>query len=709
MIVKKNKGGEELNKRQDKNIKLRYNLTNTIIYIIGIILLIQLFNLQIVHGEEYRETSNTRLTRESTLRAARGSIKDRTGIDLVTNETGFGLEIYRTKADNEALNTAIQKVVTILEKNGDKFVDNLPLKVNPFEFKYKTEESQKDWKKGLEIDESYTAEQCFYYLKNDYEVNVEDIELARKIIAVRYEITRNGYSATRSVKIANNISRQSAVTIREQNSVLLGMNVVTEPIVTYKMGNLASHILGYVGAIDSEEYATRKDTYRNDDVIGKDGIQYVLEEYLKGKDGIKQIDMAVDGTITSEYIAEEAVAGSDLILTIDANLQKVVEKALEQNIKDIAKGKFGEKHDAESGAVVVMNVNSGEILAIASYPDYEPELFRDGISQEVYDSYLKGSNLYNRAVSGSYAPGSTFKMAVALAGLETEKITTTSTINDTGVYPRGYNPVCWYYTNYRTGHGYLNVSQAIKHSCNYFFYETGYRTGIENISKYASYLGLGSKTGIELLGETKGSIANMQTAKEREGRDWYLGDTLSAAIGQSYNSFSPIQMAKYISMLANGGKNIDVTLIKSIIKTDGTEVSKDEITKFTNEKLGLGNENLEDLNIKKENLQAILKGMKGVTSEYGGTAYSTFADFGIDIGGKTGSAQTETEGVSHAWFVGFAPYENPEIAVSVLVEKGGTGGYTAGVAKKIMAEYFGMNSNSVTEDMQAISSVQSSR
>lgn len=450
-------------------------MVTTLIYIVGIILLIQLFNLQIVNGEEYREQSNTRLTRESVLRGARGSVKDRTGIELVTNETGFGLEIYQTKVDEVALNNAIAMMIQILEENEDEYVDNLPISVNPFAFTYRTEESQKNWKKNNNIDENYSAEQVFYHLKDKYKIEDENVEKAIKIMAVRYEISRNGYSATRSVKIASDISRESAVKIREQSSKLAGMNVITEPIVKYTSGNLASHILGYVGAISEEEYSTREDTYRNDDVIGKTGIQNIFEQYLKGQDGIKQIDMTVDGTITSEYVSKEAVAGSDVILTIDANLQAVAEKALEKNVKKIASGGFGEKKDADSGAVVVMNVNTGEVLALASYPDYEPGLFVRGISQKTYDSYQEGSNLYNRAVSGNYAPGSTFKMAVALAGLETEKITTTSKIRDTGVYPRGGNPVCWYYTSYRSGHGYLNVSEAIKHSCNYFFYELGYR------------------------------------------------------------------------------------------------------------------------------------------------------------------------------------------------------------------------------------------
>ena len=316
--------------------RVRYNLLTTFVYIIGIILLIQLFNLQIVHGEEYRETSNSRLTRESVVRAARGSIKDRTGIELVRTETGYSVEIYSTKVSDEELNNSIKKFIEILEANKDEFIDNLPLKVKPIEFTYKDEGEQKNWKANNNLDEDLTAEQVFQALKEKYKISDEDEETARKIMAVRYEITRNGYSNTKSVILARDISNTSAVQLREQNAKLAGMNVITEPIVSYTSGSLASHVLGYVGAISAEEYETRKDTYRNDDIIGKDGIQNVFEKYLKGIDGIKQVDMTVDGAITSEYISEEAVAGSDVILTIDANLQKVAEDALKKNIKDIA-------------------------------------------------------------------------------------------------------------------------------------------------------------------------------------------------------------------------------------------------------------------------------------------------------------------------------------------------------------------------------------
>ncbi len=693
-----------MNKEKNKSDRIRYNMLTIIVYIVGIILLIQLFNLQIIHGEEYRETSNSRLTRETVVKAARGSIKDRIGVELVRTEAGYSVEIYSTKVSDEELNSAIDRFIKILESNKDEYIDNLPISVDPFEFTEESEEKQKKWKNENDIDENYTAEQVFYKLKERYEINEEDINVARKIMAVRYEISNKGYSSTKSVTIAKNISNTSAVQIREQNAKLAGINVITEPIVSYTSDNLASHILGYVGAISEDEYNERKDTYRNDDIIGKDGIQKVFEEYLKGTDGIKQVDMTVDGAITSEYISKEAVSGSDIILTIDANLQKVAEDALERNIKDIASGKFGEGNDADAGAVVVMNVNTGEILAMASYPDYNPEKY-----SEEYDGDDTTGKYVNRAISSAYPPGSTFKMVVASAALDTEEITTSTLINDTGVYPYGDNQACWYYRSYGTGHGYLNLTQAIKYSCNYFFYDLGYRMGIDTIAEYAGRYGLGKRTGIELTGEERGTVASREYGESIGYNTWYPSDTLSASIGQSFNEYTPVQMARYISMVANGGKNVDVSIIKSIINPDGTEVSREEIENYTKNTIETENELTEDLDISKENLDAIREGMRGVTSETGGTAYSTFSDFDIDIAGKTGSAQTGIEGEAHGWFVGFAPYDEPEIAVVVLVEKAGSGGYTAEVAKKVMEEYFGMNSEKVTEDKNANSSIESVR
>lgn len=689
----------------DRNTNLRYNLITILVYIVGIVLIVQLFNLQIVNGKEYRETSNTRLSRETVIKAARGSIKDRTGNLLVTTKMGFNIELYKTKINTTTLNKTILNTIKILENNNDKYINNLPISIEPFKFTIDDEESQVNWKKENDIKEDATPEQCFYELKEKYKIEQDNILEVYKIMVVRYEISRNGYSSIRPVTIAKDVSRESAVKLGEQSIYFPGISATNEPMVSYPSGSLASHILGYVGNITETELDGREDTYGINDVIGKVGIQYVFEEYLRGKDGIKQLDMSVDGTITDEYITQEAVAGSDVILTIDANLQAATEKALANNIKKIASGGFSKRSDAKAGAAVVMNVKTGEILAMASYPDYEPELFVNGISQKKLDEYNKGDNIFNRAISGVYAPGSTFKMITAIAGLETGVITPTEKINDIGVYKKAHEPACWIWNSYGMSHGWLNVTEAITHSCNYFFYEVGYRATIDNIAKYAKYYGLGEKTNVELPMEEKGIVATRDKAKER-GDEWQIGETLSAAIGQSYNSYTPIQMAKYISMLANGGEPIDVTIVKSINDVNGNQVSKEDITKFVNAKLGLTKEKKENLNIKKENIDAILKGMKGVTSEEGGTAYSTFANFNIELGGKTGSAQTDVQGKINGWFVGFAPYEEPEIAVVILVENAGSGSYTAEVARDILQEYFGMNMEKVEEDLTAMPSTE---
>lgn len=598
--------------------RIRYNVLTVFIIIIGIILLAQLFNLQIIHGKEYLQTSNTRLTRESTVKAARGDITDNTGNKLVTTKMGFGLELYRTKMDSQTLNNTILAIINLLEKNKDTYIDNLPITINPLAFKQESEEEQKKWKKENGIDENATAEQAFNQLKEKYDIQAEKIEDARKIMVVRYETNIEGFSNIKPVTISKNISRESANWIREQGDKFPGTSIVTEPIIEYPYGKLASHLLGYVGMINEDEYKNNKDKYKMNDMIGRSGIQYTLEEYLKGNDGIRQIDMAVDGTITEEFVSEEAVAGNNVMLTIDANLQKKVEEALEKNIKKIASGAYdNKKYDAKAGAAVVMNIKTGEVLALASYPDYEPELFIKGITQKKLDEYKKGSNTYNRAISSAYAPGSTFKMVSATAALETGAFTTSTLVNDNGPYPLGHNPVCWIYTDRHYGHGALNISDAIKHSCNYFFYEVGNRIGVDKMAEYAYKYGLGKKTGIELAGEETGIVASTEYKKQTYGEEWQLGETLSAAIGQSYNSYTPIQMARYVSMIANGGKSLNVSIIKSITDSNGNTVPKEEISQKVNQKLGIDEEEctVEDLKLKSETLDAIIKGMKGVTSE----------------------------------------------------------------------------------------------
>lgn len=686
------------------NINLRYNVLTVLIYILGIILIARLFNLQIVHGAEYREESNTRLTRESVLEASRGAILDKTGATLVSSKMQFSLEMYKSKVDTQTLNQSILNMINVLEKYETSYVDSFPIKIEPFEFTISGEQLL-SWKKSNKLAEDISAEKAFYKFKDKYEIDTNNIQDARKIMAIRYEATQKGYSSTKAIRVADNISREAVAEFSESSDKFVGINIVVEPIREYTSGNLASHILGYAGKISSQEYEQRKNTYSSNDIIGKTGIEYVFEEYLKGKNGTKQIDMAVDGSITAEYISKEAVSGSDIVLTIDANLQKVTEDALASNIQKIASGGFGKAYDAKAGACVVMNVNSGEVLAMASYPGYDPSDFVGGISTEAWNDYTnnEAKPLVDKAIQNSYSPGSTYKMVTAIAGLESGAINLNTKINDTGVYRKyGISMNCWYYTDYHRGHGYLNVSEAIEKSCNYFFYETGDRMGIDKLAEFARYFGLGTKTGIELQGETAGVLASRETKQQMHSDDpnWNPGNTLNASIGQGDNEFSPLQMARYISMLANGGHKIDVSIIKTIRNADGSEASKEEINKFVNKKLGLAEDTEPERELNQSYLNAVLQGMKSVTSDTGGTAYVRFKDFNISVGGKTGSAEAPNNQV-HAWFVGFAPFENPEIAIVVMVENGGHGNYTAEVVRDIMGEYFGMNTQDVEENMSA--------
>ncbi|MBO5413219.1 MAG: penicillin-binding protein 2, partial [Clostridia bacterium] len=593
----------------------------------------------------------------------------------------------------------ILNAINVLEKNSDNYIDEFPITINPIQYKFTDEEKMKKWLESKKMDVNASAEQALNYYTKKYELTNYSLEDARKIIAVRYGLEESGYTAMRAYTISSNISKESMLIFEEQNNSFPGMAIEKTPIRNYTYGSLASHVLGYVGKISSEEYNSLEG-YSISDYIGKTGIEYSFEKYLKGQDGIKQTDMSIDGTITGEYITEEAVSGDDVTLTIDANIQDVAEKNLKELIEKIRNGGFGKAYDAKSGAVVVLNVKTGEVLAMCSYPDFEPQLFIDGISIDKWDEYTKGerSALLNRTIQSAYAPGSVFKMATAIAGLESGAITTTETIYDSGIYYYGGSSWrCWSYTDYGRGHGSLNVEGAIKHSCNYFFYETAKRMGIDTLAKYARYFGLGTRTGIELVGEEAGILACKETS-EALGQEWYGGNTLNAAIGQGDNSFTPLQIAKYIAMITNGGHDIDITLIKEITKADGTTVDKTEIQEYINNRLGIKNEEKDELEISEETIKTVMEGMKSVTTETGGTAYSVFKGFEIEVGGKTGSAEAGKN--VHGWFTGFAPYDDPEIAVVVTVENGGHGYPTATVARAIFESYFGTNEE-IEEDRTA--------
>lgn len=679
----------------------RYFVMYFIVAIIGGIFVCTLFNLQILNGEEYREKSEKRMLRTQTVTAPRGEIYDRNGIILATNKLSYDLQLYKVRVDTKQQNDGLLQLVEILNENSDKVYSTFPINDNLDGFNFQTVEDEKEWKNEVGLDENLTFDEVIdsYIKKYDLSEFSNNRKNQIKIIEIKYEANLNGYSLFNSATIAKDISQKSVAKIGEEKYKIYGINIVSVPKRYYPNGNLLAHTLGYVSKISSSEYATRKDQgYNVNSVIGKAGIEQSFEKYLKGTDGVIKEETDSLGNISSQTETNEAKSGSNVTLTIDYRLQKTAEEALQNTILGLQNGTLVKKKfaDANAGAVVVLDVASGEILASASYPGYDINALIGGISVSDWNKLTTDSlhPMLNRVISGTYSPGSTFKMLVGMAGLMDNKITVDEKYNDPGIYPYGYNPKCWLYTDRHMTHGWINIEGAIKGSCNCYFYEVGRRIGISEIVKYAKLFGLGSKTGIELSGEMSGTIAGAdQNSADGLKSPWYLGDTLSAAIGQSGSSYTPIQLVNYISTIANGGKLNKVSLIKSVEnEVENTRASLDEINQYSSEYTGV-NFQERSLDIKKEYIDAIKKGMLSVTSETGGTSYIVFKNSNIQVAGKTGTAQVPS-GNNNGIFVGFAPYDNPKIAVVAVIEHGGEGTYTANVVKPIMEEYFNIDKES---------------
>lgn len=672
-----------------------------VVIVISVIFIATLFNLQIVNGENYREQSEKRMLRTKNITAPRGEIYDRNGVILATNKLSYDVELYKVRVSTKEQNDGILRLVEILNENSDKVYSTFPVNDDLSGFNFENTEEEQNWKKEMKLDSTLTFDQVIDKYIEKYELqDYSDNRLNQiKMIEIKYEANLNGYSLFNSATIAKDISQKSVAKIGEEKYKIYGISIVSVPKRYYPNGNLLSHTIGYVSKINSEEYEKRKNEgYSVNNVVGKAGIEQSFEKYLKGKDGVIKEETDTLGNVSSQTETTEAKSGDNVTLTIDYRLQKVAEESLLNTINGLQNGTLvGKKFsDANAGAVVVLDVDSGEVLASASYPTYDINSLIGGISLKDWNA-LQNNSLHpmlNRVVSGTYSPGSTFKMLVGMAGLMNGKITVDEKYYDPGIYPYGYHPKCWLYTDRHMTHGWINIEGAIKGSCNCYFYEVGRRIGISEIVKYAKLFGLGQKTGIGLSGEVAGTIAGADDKSEDGLKSpWYLGDTLSAAIGQSGSSYTPIQLANYIATIANGGKLNKVSLIKSVDnEVAGTSESLADISKYTSEYTGVNFEE-KDLNINSEYIDAIKKGMLSVTSETGGTSYIVFKNSDIQVAGKTGTAQVPN-GNNNGIFVGFAPYDNPKIAVVAVIEHGGEGTYTANVVKPIMEEYFNIDKES---------------
>lgn len=631
-----------------------------------------LYDAQILHGGENRAKSISSNAASETVTASRGIITDRNGKVLVSNRLAYTLVFDRSGfADDAALNAAILRLVQLCEETGTGWNDTLPIgRVGNF-LRYSNARSE-TFDKFIEkndLTSGASGRQLLSELRELYHVDESLSEReARLIVGVRYELhSRDSYT------FAEDVSTEVLSLITDGRYE--GVTIRTASARVYNTA-LAAHILGTIGPIWQEEWSSNEDTgyvgyadkgYSMNDLVGKDGVEKAFESYLRGTDGRRLITTDETGKITGELYTREPQPGGTVALTLDIDLQADVEAALAETIS----GMIDKDSNERGGAAAVVSVGTGEVLALASYPTYDLSTFNEDYDELVNDQRLP---MFNRATQGIYAPGSTFKMVTAVAALESGIITPSSIIQDRGIYTyyKDPQPMCWIYSQTGSTHGRINVSQAITDSCNYFFYEVGRLTGIRTLDSYASQFGLGQSTGIE-IGDSSGVLASPEWAESHD-QEWTDGQTITAAIGQSYNLFTPLQLANYVATLVGGGDHYQAHLLKNVKAYDNSRL------------LYMYNDNpINTVEMSDTTLSAVTRGMHELTVS-GSVAYA-FENCVVSAGAKTGSAQVGTD-IANGVFVAYAPYEKPEIAVAIVIEKGGSGAALANTAVEIINSWF---------------------
>lgn len=637
-----------------------------------VLFLAVLYNAQVVNGTENRARSISSNTASETVTASRGIITDRNGKVLVSNRLAYTLVVDKSGfgKDDAALNDAIWRLIALCQEQGVAWNDTLPMTTgnSPRLTTKSTGETFREYLKDNKLPTDGDSEALLEAMRTLYGIDSSyTTAQARLIAGVRYELDgRSSYT------FAEDVSTELLGRITDGK--YQGVTIKTAAARVYDT-KLAAHILGTVGAIWQEEWCSDESTgyvgyadkgYSMNDLVGKDGVEKAFEEYLHGKDGKRLITTDENGKITGELYTREPQPGGTVALTIDIDLQQVVEDTLAETIQ----GMIDKDSNERGGAAVVIEVGTGEILACASYPTYDLETFNQDYEELLADERLP---MFNRATQGVYAPGSTFKLCTAVAALEEGIITPSTIIEDKGIYTyyRDPQPMCWIWRQAHTTHGRINVSQAIVDSCNYFFYEVGRLTGIAKLDEYASAFGLGQSTGIE-TGDVSGALASPEWAESHD-REWTDGQTITAAIGQSYNLFTPIQLANYVATLVSGGEHYEAHLLKNVKSYDNSRI----IDVY-------GKGPLNDLNISDSTMAAVTKGMHDLTHDSLAGAFSRCV---VEAGAKTGSAQVGTD-IANGTFVAYAPYDDPEIAIAIVVEKGGSGSLLANAAVDIINAWF---------------------
>ena len=671
-----------------------------------VIYLVFLYKLQIVEGEEYYNRSSETKTVERDVTAARGNILDCYGRTLVSNKECYNLKIDTNKLfANEDPNAVILELVDLVESYGDKYTDDLPISAAP-PFIYDPDMSDiertmlksyfKDKKESIKqagLPPEPSAVELMSYMRKRYDIdNSYSAEQMRIIAGVRYSINVRYAINTADYIFVEDASMQLITSIMERK--LVGIQVERAYVRDYAT-EYASHILGYVGLMTQEEFEKYSlQDYANNAMVGKDGVEYAFEKYLHGKDGKVMETRTPTGTILSTKYVEEPKPGNHVYLTLDLALQEQVERILDngvnllisnreqQRAEEKLKGQFNpELKDEITGAsAVVINVKNGAPLAIASWPSYKVSTI-----MEDYQELMKAPNtpLFNRALMGAYAPGSTFKPCTAMAALSTGQINTEYRVKCDGVFTKyaadGYAPECWIW-NVKKGehltHPDENVVTAIRDSCNFFFYTISDTMGVDTMEQYAHDFGLGVSTGIELV-ETTGNMSNQRNHADYTGQPWRIGDTLQAGIGQSDSIFSPLQIGEYAATIANGGKRYSASILKSVRSFDFSEKIYEREPEV-----------LSEVKSADYNWAAVHEGMHEVLNNWvNPTNAEIWTKCEWICAGKTGTAQKGENITNDGIFICYGPYSDPEIAIAVVVERGHAGADVQFIAKQIMDAY----------------------
>lgn len=648
---------------------------------------VRLYDVQVTQASQVDHTPSGSHTYRTRVTAARGEILDRNGKVLIGNRASYNLTlIYAIVFSAENPNENLRKLTNLCNELGLEMTDHFPVTMEK-PYTYTTDEYSSTWNSYFKTfldergwDSDISAPQLIRRLKDTYHLPADwTEEETRRVISIRYELDLRRWTSLPTYVLLNDVDSVSLAAITELN--IPGVNVETSTVRRYNT-TYAAHILGRIGLMNAEEYEIYKEKdYAMDAYVGKEGLERAFEDDLHGTDGLRVTTISADGTVLEEYYKTMPQAGKNIELTIDIDLQKVSEDALKAHILSLRE----DDGDAEGGAVVVQQVKTGQILACASYPTFDPATYSQKYNELLETDFAP---LYNRALQAAYPPGSTYKMVTTIASIDSGTIGRWVEIEDKGIYRRfedvGYTPRCMLYTTAGATHGYVNAMEALAVSCNYYFYEVGYQTGITKIDEVAKALGLGEATGVE-LDESVGRRANAETKKllYSKGYDgWYDADTVAAAIGQSENRFTPMQLACYTSALANHGTRYKATFLQRVLSSDYSELLYESTPVVASQ-----------LNISDEAYAAYTEGMRLSVTWANGTSHYYLGDYDVAVCAKTGTAEHGGNGSDNAAYVLYAPADDPQIAIAVYVEKGTPGSRLAKVARAILDAYFSTSSN----------------